>query len=132
MKIGELARKAGVNIDTIRYYERQELLPPARRLASGYREYGEADLRRLRFVRQAKALGFTLEDIAELLSLSSRRDNDMAAMKATAAARLADVDARIAELARIREALRSLVDACPGHGSVEDCPILRALAEKAA
>ncbi|AKC87088.1 heavy metal-responsive transcriptional regulator [Pseudoxanthomonas suwonensis] len=132
MKIGELARKAGVNIDTVRYYERQGLLPPARRLASGYREYAEADLRRLRFVRQARALGFTLEDIGELLSLSSRGDNDMAGMKATAAARLADVDARIAELARIRDALRSLVDACPGHGSVEGCPILRALAEKAA
>ena len=127
MQIGQLATQAGVAIDTVRYYERQGLLPPAPRLASGYRVYAGADLSRLRFVRRAKALGFTLEDIGELLSLSSRRDNDMAGMKATAAARLADVDRRIAELERIRTALQSLVEACPGHGSVEDCPILKAL-----
>ena len=66
--------------------------------------------------------------IGELLSLSSRCDNDMAGMKSTAAARLADVDRRIAELERIRTALQSLVEACPGHGSVEGCPILKALA----
>lgn len=128
MKIGELARRADVNIDTVRYYERQGLLPPAERLRSGYRIYAGDDLRRLRFVRKAKALGFTLADIAELLALSSRGGNDMAGMKATAATRLEDVSAKIAELERIRDALGTLVKACPGHGAVEGCPILMTLA----
>lgn len=68
--IGQLATRAGVNIDTVRYYERDGLLSPAGRLASGYRRYGEAELKRLRFIRRAKVLGFTLEDIRSLLSLS--------------------------------------------------------------
>ena len=92
MKIGELARAAGVPIDTVRYYERQGLLPLPARTASGYRQYGHDDAARLRFVRRAKALGFTLEEIRELLSLSARREADMAGMKAAAMQKLADID----------------------------------------
>ena len=77
MKIGELAQRAGVGIDTVRYYEREGLLPPAQRLASGYRVYAQDDVLRLRFVRRAKALGFTLPEIRDLLTLSSHRDDDM-------------------------------------------------------
>ena len=72
--IGQLAKHAGVAIDTVRYYERNNLLNPAGRLASGYRRYGDAELKRLRFIRRAKALGFTLEDIRGLLSLSGERN----------------------------------------------------------
>lgn len=130
MKIGEFARKTGVNIDTVRYYERHGLLPPPARLRSGYRIYGDADVQRLRFVRRAKALGFTLENIGELLSLSQRQDqHDMAEMKAAANARLADVESKLAELTRMRDALRELTDACPGHGDLRECPIQRALSE---
>ena len=82
MKIGELAQRTQVNIDTVRYYERQGLLPAPQRLASGYRLYDQRDVSRLRFVRRAKALGFTLVEIRELLDLSSHRDDDMAGMKA--------------------------------------------------
>jgi Zn(II)-responsive transcriptional regulator len=123
--IGQLAKRAGVAIDTVRYYERNNLLSPAGRLASGYRRYGEAELKRLRFIRRAKALGFTLADIRGLLSLSDERS--VAKVKKAAEAKLADVDRRIDELERIREGLRNLVKACPGHGRAESCPILNAL-----
>lgn len=129
MKIGELARRAAVGIDTVRYYERQGLLPAPQRLASGYRRYDETDVARLRFVRRAKALGFTLVEIRELLALSGRGEADMGGLKAAATEKLADVEAKLAELTRIRDGLRTLVAACPGHGALEQCPILNALAE---
>ena len=128
MKIGELGQRAGVGIDTVRYYERAGLLPQPRRLASGYRAYGDDDVRRLRFVRRAKALGFTLPEIRELLALSGRREDDMGGLKAAASEKLADVNARLAELNRIREGLEALVASCPGHGALAQCPILDALA----
>ena len=129
MKIGELAKRSGVGIDTVRFYERQGLLPKARRLASGYRVYDPGDVKRLRFVRRAKALGFTLEEIRDLLTLSDHRDDDMAALKGLATEKLADVQAKLAELNRIREGLETLVVACPGHGALAQCPILNALSE---
>ncbi|WP_313179887.1 heavy metal-responsive transcriptional regulator [Stenotrophomonas sp.] len=129
MNIGQLAREAGVPIDTVRYYERQRLLPTAARSAGGYRIFGEQDLRRLRFIRRAKGLGFSLEEIAELLSLSDRHQQDMASVRDTAQARLLDIEQRMAELQRMQAALAQLVDACPGHGALEQCPILAALTE---
>ena len=131
MKIGEFAQRAGVPIDTVRYYERQRLLPEPERRASGYRSYVDSDVSRLRFVRRAKALGFTLEEIRELLDLSQSRNDDMGVLKAAASAKLTDVEARIDELSRIRDGLRTLVDACPGHGALQQCPILHALDEDA-
>lgn len=127
MQIGLLARQAGIAVDTVRYYEREGLLPRAQRRPSGYRDYDDHDVARLRFVRRAKALGFTLVEIRELLALSNRRDGDMAAMKAAASDKLADVEQRLAELTRVRDALRVLLDACPGHGPMATCPILAAL-----
>lgn len=129
MNIGQLARQAGVAIDTIRYYERQHLLPSPPRSPSGYRRYQAEDATRLNFIRRAKALGFTLDEIRELLSLTASADSDMAAMKAAATTKLHVVEQRLAELARVRDALRTLVDACPGHGELERCPILHALVE---
>ena len=126
--IGQLARRAGVAIDTVRYYERNQLLDPAGRLESGYRRYGDSELRRLRFIRRAKALGFSLADIRALLSLSDERN--VAKVKRAAEARLADVEQRLAELERIRNGLQALVAACPGHGRAEACPILNALNEE--
>ena len=99
--IGQLAKRAGVAIDTVRYYERNQLLSPAGRLASGYRRYGETELKRLRFIRRAKALGFTLEDIRGLLSLSDERN--VSKVKRAAEAKLTDIEQRIAELQRIRK-----------------------------
>lgn len=125
MKIGELARRAGVSVDTVRYYERNGILGKPQRTPSGYREYGRGDVRRLGFIRRAKALGFSLDEIRELLDLSG--GTDMAAVRAAARDRLRDVEARIAELVRVRDALRGLVEACPGHGPADRCPILAAL-----
>jgi len=129
MNIGQLARQTGVPIDTVRYYERQQLLPAARRSPAGYRIFDQDAVRRLRFIRRAKTLGFTLDEIAGLLSLSSRRDQDMSDVRSAAAARLADVDQRLRELQRMRGALAQLIDACPGHGDLAACPIMAALQE---
>ena len=123
--IGTLAKAAGVGIDTVRYYERAGLVAPRERLASGYRRYSELEVLRLRFIRRAQALGFSLKDIRELLALSSLRN--VASVKRKVEAKLADVDMRLAELKRIRTGLSAMITACPGHGTPEDCPILKAL-----
>jgi len=128
LSIGELAKQAGVAIDTVRYYERNGLLAPAGRLASGYRRYGAEELKRLRFIRRAKALGFSLDDIRSLLALSAERD--VARVRTAAQIKLADIEQRIAELDRIRKALSQLVAACPGHGLSDACPILSALTKE--
>ena len=126
--IGTLAKRAGVSVDTVRYYERGGLLSPKARLASGYRRYSELEVSRLRFIRRAQALGFTLKEVRELLALSSQRD--VARVKRTAQKKLTDVEQRIAALQRIRDGLSNLIAACPGHGRAADCPILRALGEE--
>ncbi len=123
--IGALARQAGVGIDTVRYYERAGLLAPRTRLASGYRRYSELEVARLRFIRRAQALGFTLKEVQELLALSAKRD--VGRVKRSAQAKLVDVERRIAELEKVRQGLATLIAACPGHGRAADCPILQAL-----
>jgi DNA-binding transcriptional MerR regulator len=125
--IGALAKRAGVRIDTVRYYERSGLLAPRLRLASGYRRYGEVEVARLRFIRRAQALGFTLNEVRDLLALSKRRD--VARVKRVAQGKLDDVADRIRALERIRDGLKTLIEACPGHGQAADCPILKALGE---
>lgn len=132
MRIGELAHRAEVGVDTVRYYERQSVLPPPARLASGYRRYDQSDVARLRFVRRAKALGFTLVEIRELLALSGRGEDDMGGLKSAASEKLADVEAKLVEITRIRDGLQTLVTSCPGHGALEQCPILNALTEDSA
>jgi MerR family copper efflux transcriptional regulator len=125
MTIGRLAKQAGVNIDTIRYYERNGLIPEPVRRASGYREYEAADVRRLRFILRAKDLGFSLAEIGELMSLSA--DRDVGGVKRRAEQRLEQVEHKIKELQRVRRGLKTLIDACPGHGDLERCPIVAAL-----
>lgn len=127
--IGALAKGAGVRIDTVRYYERSGLLAPKTRSASGYRRYGDLELARLRFIRRAQALGFSLREVRELLALSSRRD--VARVKRAAQQKLTDVKGRIAELERVRSGLSTSIAACPGHGRAADCPILNALSGEA-
>lgn len=126
--IGALAKRAGVSIDTVRYYERGGLLAPRTRLASGYRRYSEIEVARLRFIRRAQALGFSLKEVKQLLALSNMRD--VARVKRAAQEKLADVETRIASLERVRQGLANLVAACPGHGRAADCPILQALGDE--
>jgi MerR family copper efflux transcriptional regulator len=125
--IGAVAKRADVGIDTIRYYERQGLLPAPQRRLSGYRDYAPDVVERLRFIRRAKDLGFTLADIQELLALSGDRERGVKGVKFRAEVRLAQVEARIKELHRVRRGLKQLIAACPGRGALEFCPILRAL-----
>jgi MerR family copper efflux transcriptional regulator len=129
LTIGRVAQSVGVAIDTIRFYEREGLLPEPKRRPSGYREYDQGTVARLRFIRRAKDLGFTLEEIRELLALSADRHGGVEGVRERAAARLQAIEERIAELQRVRDGLSELVEACPGHGAPEDCPILKALAE---
>jgi MerR family copper efflux transcriptional regulator len=127
LTIGAVAKRVGVAIDTIRYYEREGLLPEPARRASGYRSYGEGTITQLRFIRRAKDLGFTLEEIYGLLALSRDRQHGVKAVKQRAQQRLAAIETRIADLQRVRDGLLQLVDSCPGHGAPEQCPILLAL-----
>ena len=127
MQIGQLSKRTGVPVDTIRYYEAQGLLPAPVRRPSGYRRYVESDTVRLNFIRRAKDLGFTLREIRELMDLSAHADRDMAAVRAAALEKLAEIDRKLAELQRVREGLATLVEACPGEGGIERCPIMGAL-----
>lgn len=127
MQIGQLANQAGVAIDTVRYYEREGLLPPPQRRASGYRDYSVRDIARLRFIRRAKNLGFSLQEIHALLRLSESRDADRAEVRTLAQHRLADIEGKLHELEAMRAALAKLVRHCAGHGSLDDCPIIETL-----
>jgi MerR family copper efflux transcriptional regulator len=127
MTIGQLSWRAGVSIDTVRFYERKGLLPQPARRESGYREYVPADVDRLRFIRRSKELGFTLGEIGELLSLSGGRRGDMQGVRRKAERRLQQVEQKISELERVRSGLEELITACPGRGHLRGCPIVAAL-----
>ena len=126
LTIGKLARAVDVPIDTVRYYERQGLMPAPVRGANGYRHYDAADLERLRFIRQAQKLGFTLAEIGRLLELVAT-DGARADVRALAGERLADIDQRLAELQRHRVVLSKLIETCSGRGTVSGCPIIEAV-----
>lgn len=127
MTIGKVARDAGLAIDTVRYYEREGLLQKPARTPSGYRQYSADAVARLRFIRQAKELGFTLSEIRELLALRVAPGKSCADVRSRAEAKIADVEQRIAQLDRMRRALVKLAAACSGRGPTSDCPILEAM-----
>ncbi len=124
---GELAQRTGVHAETIRYYEQRGLLPPPRRTAAGYRAYSETDVARLRFIKRAQELGFSLREIEELLTLEATPGASSGLVRQRALAKIAEIEARIRDLTRIRDTLRRLVAACDGKAPVEHCPILHAL-----
>ena len=127
LTIGKVARSAGLAIDTVRFYEREGLLDKPARTASGYRHYTIDAVARLRFIRQAKDLGFSLSEIKELLALRVAPGNSCADVKARAEAKIADVEQRIAQLNRMKRALTKLATACSGRGPTSTCPILEAM-----
>lgn len=119
--IGLLADAAGVNVETIRYYERRGLLAEPPRSAAGYRQYGDADLWRLDFIRRAKSLGFTLTEIASLVDAEGDEpDGSVERVLATASARLAAIDEELAALGQTRTRLAALLEVCLG-GDAEGC-----------
>ena len=125
--IGQVAARAGVGVETVRFYEREGLLPRPARRASGYRQYPAESVARLQFIRRAKALGFTLKEIAELLELRLDPRADRGTVKRRTAAKVEDIDRKIEDLGRMRRALVKLADACNGQGHLSGCPILGAL-----
>ena len=129
MMIGELASRAGVNVQTVRYYERRGLLCQPERTTSGYRQYGPDVLERLRFIKGAQELGFTLEEIEDLLDLRVDDPASCSVVAERARAKLADVRRKIRELQRMESVLTSLGSACATRTQTAECPILESLVE---
>jgi len=127
MNIGEVAEKSGVSAKTIRYYEDVGLIPPARRTASGYRDYEDRDLATLRFVQRARSLGFSVKDVGALLALWHDSARASAEVKALAADHVSEIDRKLAELKSMRRTLVDLMERCHGDDR-PDCPILDDLA----
>ena len=128
MTIGGAAHEAGVGVETIRYYERKGLIErPPKPAFGGYRLYSNTVTRRVRFIRQAQELGFSLKEIAELLSLKTDPRIDCGDVRDRASAKLGEVRDKIARLESIAGALEGLVAACPGSGAVSKCSIMEEL-----
>jgi MerR family mercuric resistance operon transcriptional regulator len=125
MTIGQLAVAAGVNVETIRYYQRRGLMPTPARPLGGQRRYQDPALRQIIFIRRAQDLGFTLEEISALLAVAVKGDSR--ASRAFADAKMAELDARIAELNRMRRQLRELVQRCDERRGRESSPFVRYL-----
>lgn len=127
MKIGQVAAQAGVRIDTLRYYERRGLLSEPERRESGYRDYPEEAVRIIRFIKRAQNLGFTLDEIEELLALRGANGKSRRRVRAVAEAKMKDIDERLARLQSMRSALYSLIETCDCGQGTPACPILEAL-----
>lgn len=127
MRIGELGRVTATKVETIRYYEQTGLLPPPARTSSNYRSYGDGHLARLSFIRRARDLGFSLDQVRALLELSDDKARDCATVDDLARDHLAEVERKIADLEALKAALSDLIASCCG-GTVADCRILEALA----
>ncbi len=130
MKIGELSRATGTNIETIRYYERIGLLPAPARTAANYRSYGDGHRSRLAFVRHSRELGFTIEEIRSLLDLSDHPERACDEADRIATAHLDQVEGKIAQLTALREELARIVGRCRG-GLAQDCRVIEALGDHA-
>ena len=126
LTISRLAKLGGVNLETVRYYERRGLLPKPPRTQAGYRQFPPDTAERLRFIKRAQELGFSLEEVAELLALRIEPKQNRAGVRARAEAKIADIEGKIKTLAAMKRTLRGLVDQCEQCGSAE-CPILASL-----
>lgn len=127
LTIGTLAEAAGVGVETVRFYERKGLIARPPKPQRGIRDYPPEAVARIRFIREAQELGFTLKETAELLALRADPDADCTAVREQAEAKLRDVEGKARRLEAIREALETLIAACPGTGSTTACSILDAL-----
>jgi len=130
LTIGQLAKAAGVNVQTVRYYERRRLLIPTDRKPSGYRLYGDEALGRLRFIKNAQALGFTLREVADLLNLRFTSMARCGDVQKKALAKLEQVEAKMRDLRALSRALRSLISTCQAGQPTNRCPILQTLEKK--
>lgn len=127
LRIGQVAEQAGVTVETVRFYESQALIPEPPRSQGGYRLYTADAVKRVRFIQRAKELGFSLNDIQSLLEIRGRPDRSCAAVRVQAVRKLAEVEDKIRDLVRIRDALSDLADRCVSEADLSECPILDAL-----
>lgn len=127
LTVGDVARRAGVNVATLRYYERRGLLAHPPRTASNYRIYGDDAARRVLFIKRAQALGFSLEEIKDLLSLKASPTAHCGDVREFAAEKIQEIEEKIGTLEAMRAALSRLIAACAGDGPVSECPILDSL-----
>jgi MerR family mercuric resistance operon transcriptional regulator len=127
LTIGQVAKRAGVGVETLRFYEREGLIAEPARRPSGYRQYPPHAVRRIRFIRHAKELGFTLKEIQELLELRVRHEATCADVRRRARDKITNIEERIASLERVRGALQRLAQRCQGQGPTSACPILEEL-----
>ena len=130
MTIGRLAERSGVNVETIRFYERKGLIAQPTRPVSGYRKYDELTAGRIRFIQRAQELGFTLSEIRQLLSLRVDPRTSCADVRAKAKDKVADIDGKLATLRRMRRALVQITNTCSGAGPTSDCPILEYMSKR--
>jgi Hg(II)-responsive transcriptional regulator len=128
--IGQVARRAGVGVETIRYYEREGLLEEPPRRASGYRQYSEDVVKRIRFIKRAQQLGFSLKEITELLLLRVDGQTSCEEVKERTKAKVVEVERKLVELQRMRRALLQVAALCTGKGPASACPMLEALDEQ--
>ena len=126
MRISEAAERAGVNVQTLRYYERRGLLPKPSRRPSGYREFRDDAVRLVRFIKRAQELGFSLDEVETLLELRRQSGRNRKQIRAIASQRIQHIDQKIAELGRMRAALEHLIHSCH-EGRTLECPIIEAL-----
>ncbi|MFZ1756245.1 MAG: MerR family DNA-binding protein [Caldilineaceae bacterium] len=127
LTIGRIARQADVHIETIRYYERRGLLPEPPRTQAGYRQYDAESVTRLRFIKEAQALGFTLEEIQGLLALRVDKETSCEDVRRRAEHKVADIEAKISALQEMRNALQEMIAACAQGGPSGECPLLETL-----
>jgi MerR family mercuric resistance operon transcriptional regulator len=127
LKTGELAKRAGVNVETLRFYERKGLLPVPPRRESGYREYPAESVRLIQFIKRAQELGFSLGEIREVLALRVQPGTTCADVRERAEHKIDDVRQKIADLRAIERALQKLTATCTGSGPLSECPILENL-----
>lgn len=127
LSIGQVARRTQVTVETVRFYEKQGLIVAPQRSDAGYRQYPEETVKRVRFIQHAKEVGFTLKDIAELLALRQEPRTSCADIKLRATQKIEEVDRKIQDLKRIRDALARMILTCSGSGAVSQCPILEEL-----
>lgn len=129
LTIGKLSKQADVSIDSIRFYERRGLLAEPARTESNYRVYPLEAAKRLRFIKKAQKLGFSLGEIQEFLNLSHDPSASKADIKRKTTQKIKDIKIKIQDLSRMLKALEQLDESCDGHGPIIECPILKALAE---
>jgi len=129
LRIGEIAKLSGVCVETLRFYEREGLIPKPARSQSGYRQYSETAVKQIQFIQHAKALGFSLKDIGELITLKTKPGTTCKGIRTKAQAKIDEIQQKIDALEEMKTALSPLIDQCQSGNPINECPILNVMEE---